>query len=61
MWKRSHFPATLIRFTKKKYKTLVQRIALLVNEVAPAGSHQLMQQALQLRTEYLELAIIVVN
>jgi hypothetical protein len=59
MWKRSHFPATVIRFTQKK--PLLQRTALLVNEVAPAGSHQLRQQPLKLRTKYMELAIIIVN
>jgi hypothetical protein len=45
----------------KKKKTLAQRIALLVNEAVPAGSHQLMQQPLKLQTEHIEIAILVVN
>ena len=34
---------------------------MLVNEVAPADSHRLMQQPLKLQKEYMELATIVVN
>ena len=42
-------------------KPLPQKSALLVNEVVTVGPHQLMQQTLKLRTDRVELAIIVVN
>jgi len=48
-------------FNQGYTKKIAQRIALLVNEVAPAGSHQLMQRPLKLRTGYMELAITVVE
>lgn len=48
-------------YTKKKKKPLAQTTALLVNEVAPAGSHKLMQRPLKMRADCMELAIIAVN
>jgi hypothetical protein len=54
------FPSYFNQGSTKK-KPLAQRIALLVNEVTPAGSHQLMQQPLKFQTKYMKLAIIVVN